>query len=718
LSYRRRKSKTNGEIMKQEFFEWDKYAVENGNLLFPVDAMEDIFLINVQKDVIWLSQKCAKLFADNDRELKSKVTQKQFEQHLSEAGCYAFRQAIQRLMTGKAQRVGCHAALEVRAGALSSVIYLFRIEGREELLGHISIDYEPMREYEQHLEQVIQQLKHSQLINELTVEGASDYIYQLDLVNNICTFSSKALEVLPLESPTFSDAMNRVLSFIIPEDRHIFLDSFIPFLSGQSDRHVAEYRVLTKQGNIMWISCKGKGLHDEEGRPLMIAGSLLDITEQKKNQEKLEKMLYYDELTDLKNKRCFERDMEERLSEEGARGSFLYMNIRKFKLYNELFGHSFGNKVLKEFAYMLNLFFASSLGIYRFSGDEFLIHLSETNQEQIMMKLIPFQSVLKKQRAIDGHSIYINTYIAVVTYPEHGNSVEELINHSHQCLYRMTRSEQEEISFFSDRIGDNISQQYVIENEIRNDIEQNFRHFRVVYQPIVHLTPEGSEWIGAEALLRYNNPALPNLDQMELIRTLEYSGLILPVGRWVIARAVHECSKWNHTGSKSVVHINIAAQQVSDVGLVSFIKEKCREEGLPTSRLIMELTETSLLNNFEVATNFCKELMELGIGVALDDFGTGYSSFNYLKNLPISQIKIDRGYAHQLPTNHYNQTFISFMHQLSKDLKLELCIEGVETEEDLELLKKMRISIIQGYFFERPMEADVICREFPGKGIK
>lgn len=260
-----------------------------------------------------------------------------------------------------------------------------------------------------------------------------------------------------------------------------------------------------------------------------------------------------------------------------------------------------------------------------------------------------------------------------------------------------------------------MSQQFLIENEIRKDIEHNFCHFRVVYQPIVRLNTEGSEWIGAEALLRYSNPNLPNLEQMEMIRTLEYSGLIVPVGRWVISQAVHECSKWNRSGSKSLVHINIAAQQVSDVRLIQHIKDTCAAEGLLTSHLIMELTETSLLNNFEVATNFCKELMELDIGVALDDFGTGYSSFNYLRNLPISQIKIDRGYARQLPTNHYNQTFISFMYQLSKELQLELCIEGVETAEELELLRKMQISIIQGYFFETPMEADVISREFPGK---
>ena len=367
---------------------------------------------------------------------------------------------------------------------------------------------------------------------------------------------------------------------------------------------------------------------------------------------------------------------------------------------------------------MLNLFFASAEGIYRFSGDEFLVHLGETNREQILAKLIPFQAVLKKTRTIDGHSIYINIHTAVVIYPEDGETVEELMNNAHQCLYRMTRAEREEISFYTDQIGDSASQQFLIENEMRKDIEKNFRHFRVVYQPIVRLNADGDQWIGAEALLRYDNPELAGLGQMEMIRTLEYSGLILPVGRWVIAQAVHECGKWNRLGCKGIVHVNVAAQQVSDLGLVQYIKAKCAEEGVSPAQLVVELTETSLLSNFDVATSFCKDLLEMKVGVALDDFGTGYSSFNYLRNLPISQIKIDRGYTRQLATSRYNRTFITFVNQLSKELKLELCVEGVETEEEVEILREMDITHVQGYYFERPMEADVFYREFPENSRK
>ena len=178
--------------MEREYFEWGKYSGENGGLIFPVDAMEDIFLINTKKDEVWLSKKCASLLSDGRAEIEPIITQKEFQTYFSESGGYAFKQAVLRLESRQVERVGCHASVQGRTRELSAVVYLYRLSGREELFGHISVDYEPMREYEEHLEQVIKQLKHVQMVNELTVEGASDYVYQLDFVNNVCTFSSKA----------------------------------------------------------------------------------------------------------------------------------------------------------------------------------------------------------------------------------------------------------------------------------------------------------------------------------------------------------------------------------------------------------------------------------------------------------------------------------------------------------------------------------------------
>lgn len=703
--------------MGEKYFDWKELSASCGGILFPVEAMETILLLNIKSGKVWLSKQCARLLMGKG-EIKAEMTVDEFEQHLQMGGRHIFRQGVQRILDKKVNSASCHAMIQNQYEVVSSMIYLYYIPECDAILGHVSADYDALKEYEQHMQDVITELKHTQMINELTMEGASDYIYQLDLVNNVCTFSSKALEVLPLESPTFSDAMNRVLSFIIPEDRQVFLDSFTPFLTGQSDRHKAEYRVLTKQGEIMWIACKGKGIHDENGRPIMIAGSLLDITERKKDEEKMERMLYYDSLTGLKNRYCFEKEMEAYLGERDITGCFLCISIHKFKLYNDLFGHNFGDKILKDFANMLGLFFSGARGIYRFSGDEFLVHLQEIKKDQILAKLVPFQAVLKKNREIDGRRVYVNAYFAAVAYPEHGRNVEELLKNAHRCMYRMPRNEEGDVVFSSGMVNNEDSKQFFLENELRKDMENQYQNFRVVYQPIVHVEQNNSKWIGAEALLRYSNPEIPNLNQMDLIRTLEYSGLIIPIGRWVIAQAVHECSKWNRMGKSKIVHVNLSAQQVSDVGLVEYIRDLCNEEQLEPSNLVMELTETSMLSNFENATAFCNDLLQLGVRVALDDFGTGYSSFNYLKNLPINQIKIDRSYVQNLQENQYNQTFISFMQQLSRQLDLEMCVEGVETQEEFDVVKNKGISLIQGYYFEKPMESEMISREFLKRTIQ
>lgn len=698
--------------MNQEFFQWKSFAKAHGNLAFPMDVSEELFLVNLMEDKIWLSRKLWLLLFGGIQEKAAEVSFEEFGKFLLEGGCHVFEQELERMSTGKAEHVSFHLAVNVPEGCLSTVVYIYRLEIDGYLLGFLSADYESGKEYEQNLQQAVRQLQHVRSVNELILEGATDYIYQLDVVNNVCTFSSKALDVLDLETPTFSDAMNRILEFIVPEDRQIFLDSYIPFLTGQSEYHTAEYRVNTKQGDIMWISCHGKGMHDEQGNPLMIAGSLMDITEEKKSEEKINKMLYEDLLTGLKNRRCFEKEMEVYLKKPDVRGSFLLMNIQRFKLFNEMFGHSFGNQVLKEFAYMLGLYFSNALGIYRFSGDEFLVHIKEWDSKRILAYLMPFRENLKKAREVQGHSIYINTYVAITVYPEHGRSVEELMNHANQCIYRMSREEKDGISFFSGQTGDEISQQYLLENELRKDIQNDFEHFRVVFQPIVHSGKDGDSWVGAEALLRYSNPAIPELKQMEMIRTLEYSGLILQVGRWVLSKAIKEYAKWGNQNRKAVVHVNIAAQQVSDASLVQFISEECKEAGVSPSALVLELTETSLFSSFDMAKKFCESVLAMGAGVALDDFGTGYSGFRYLRNLPISEIKIDLEYTRNISKNRYNQIVVSFLHELSEEMGFVLCAEGVESEEELTTLKNMGVSVIQGFYFERPMEAEVIRKEF------
>lgn len=698
--------------MEKKFFQWKEFSEEHGGLRFPMEVLEEVFLLDFEDNSVWLSKPLARILYFEKEELMNRISVEEMEQFFMEGGRDMFRQEIQRLCAGKMNHGACHVAVERKDTALSAVCYLFALESSRYLFGFLSVDYDPIHEYEQQLENMIRQMRHTHDINQLILEGSVDYIFQIDVVNNICTISSKALEIFPLDTTTFSDASGKLLALVVPEDRQAYLDAITEFLSGETDEYRVKYRMRARNGEIVWLLNQGKGLRDEKGNPVMLAGSIVDITEQQEREERIHQILYRDSLTGLKNNRCFEVDLKSRMENKDARGSLIYLNIRKFKLFNELFGRQFANGVLEEVGRMLQLYFPKAIDIYRFAGDDFLIHLPEYDKKGIMARLLPFFNGLKNTREIGGHTFYLNMYAAVILYPECGETVEELMMHANQCLHKVSCEESVKIGFYDGQMGEDVTRRYLLENELRRDIQNNFQHFRMVYQPIVRVGKNGVRWLGAEALLRYSNPKLPDVGQMEMIHVLEYSGLIMTVGRWVVSQAVRECAKWNQAGADTMVHVNMAAQQVTDAGLVSYIKEQCEHVGLAPEKLIVELTETSLVNNFSMATQLCSELREFGVGVALDDFGTGYSGFSYLRNFPISKIKIDREYAKDIPNNHYNQVIINFMRNLSEDISVELCVEGVETKEELELLTEMGVSVIQGFYFERPMEANSIRREF------
>lgn len=699
------------------FFEWNKFSKEYhlGNI--PDAFVECSFFLDLEKSQVHLSESLSIQLFPQDAEKPERLLLKDLENMLTNHSRFILSEELRRLAEDKVLKSELQLNFILPSDSVAALFILIKLPNRPHVIGAVHICYELMHEYKQHMDEIMGKLKTSQNINTLILEGSTDYIYQFDLINNICTFSPKAIDVLPIETPTFSNAMERILNFIIPEDRTLFLDTFTPFLTGNSLYHTAEYRVLSKQNEILWISCHGKGMLDDQGRPALIAGSLMDITEQKKAESKIHKMLYYDLLTGLKNRYCYEKEMQTFMSLPEARGSILCLDIKNFKLFNEIFGHNFGNLIIKEFAKILQMYIPENRGIYRLEGDEFLIHLSEYDRKQILSKITVLQVALSKARLIEGHSIYINFTIGIALYPENGTTPEEILKNADTILYKMSKYSNEKVLFFHNETGFDLSKRYTLENLLRIDIENQFANFRVVYQPIVKITASGNYWISAEALLRYFNPMMPDITQEELIETLESTDLIIPVGRWVLQQAITECSLWNKTNPTAAVHVNLAAQQLSDADLLNTLWDVIDKNQFIAKNLICELTETSLIHNFDSALIFCKQLMEKGIGVALDDFGTGYTSFNYLRTLPISQIKLDKSFIQDLKKNDYNRIITSCLYDLCKNIGLELCVEGVETKETLDILTAMGVELIQGFYFERPLEAEVIRKEFPHNNI-
>lgn len=692
--------------MKNEFFHIKDLNEQLQIRNVPDELFSETFLLNYEENRILLSRDMAEVFRNPGQPLKGNISLDELLNSFTTASRSVFLHDLALLKEKQKAKTDSHLDIVKDGGIANILIVMMPLEDPGYILGIGHLNFDLTYEHNLQLEETIRQLRQAESVNQLILEGSTDYIYQLDLVNNVCTFSPKAMDVLPLENNTFSNAMDRLLGFILPEDRSVFLDSFAPFLSGKSQYHKAEYRVMTKFGTVIWIRCQGKGMHDENGNPLMIAGSLVDITEQKANEEKLKDILYYDILTGLKNRNCFEKDMKKYLEDPSATGSILCIDIHNFKIFNEIFGRDFANKILIEFTRIISLYISDNLGVYRLEGDEFLVHIRENTQEQILEKLIPFQMYLSRERTLEGHVIFIRANIGVAIYPQNGTTSEELIQNANMALLMRSKTNRHQTVFFRSESMDSLNKKYILERVIRQDVTDGMKNFRLVFQPVMEISEGKALWHGAEALLRYHTPDLEGISQEELIETLEYSDLILTAGRWVVKQAVKECKNWHKMGFPLYMNINISAQQVSDKDLVSYIRKCCRESELDPKWLVFELTETSLINNFEIADQFCRELRDMGAGAALDDFGTGYSSFTYLKRLTISQIKVDREYIQHISKDTYNQIFLKCLYDLGSSLGVKICAEGVETEETYQKMLEMGVPLMQGFYFDRPLEAE------------
>lgn len=678
--------------MKNDFFHIKDLNEQLQIRNVPDELFSETFLLNYEENRILLSRDMAEVFRNPGQPLKGNISLDELLNSFTTASRSVFLHDLALLKEKQKAKTDSHLDIVKDGGIANILIVMMPLEDPGYILGIGHLNFDLTYEHNLQLEETIRQLRQAESVNQLILEGSTDYIYQLDLVNNVCTFSPKA--------------MDRLLGFILPEDRSVFLDSFAPFLSGKSQYHKAEYRVMTKFGTVIWIRCQGKGMHDENGNPLMIAGSLVDITEQKANEEKLKDILYYDILTGLKNRNCFEKDMKKYLEDPSATGSILCIDIHNFKIFNEIFGRDFANKILIEFTRIISLYISDNLGVYRLEGDEFLVHIRENTQEQILEKLIPFQMYLSRERTLEGHVIFIRANIGVAIYPQNGTTSEELIQNANMALLMRSKTNRHQTVFFRSESMDSLNKKYILERVIRQDVTDGMKNFRLVFQPVMEISEGKALWHGAEALLRYHTPDLEGVSQEELIETLEYSDLILTAGRWVVKQAVKECKNWHKMGFPLYMNINISAQQVSDKDLVSYIRKCCRESELDPKWLVFELTETSLINNFEIADQFCRELRDMGAGAALDDFGTGYSSFTYLKRLTISQIKVDREYIQHISKDTYNQIFLKCLYDLGSSLGVKICAEGVETEETYQKMLEMGVPLMQGFYFDRPLEAE------------
>jgi diguanylate cyclase (GGDEF)-like protein/PAS domain S-box-containing protein len=469
-----------------------------------------------------------------------------------------------------------------------------------------------------------------------------------------------------------------------------------------------------KNGEIFpeWLNITA--VHNDSGEVTHYVGTMTDITERKAAAAEIEHLAYHDVLTLLPNRRLLLDRLEQALpsSERNhSRGALVYIDLDNFKVLNDTRGHDVGDQLLIEVADRLLNCVRKEDTLARFGGDEFMIMLKDLGQNPLeaaeKIKRVGEKIVLQLSQPykIAGQIHHITPSIGITLFVGNQNSVQELLKQAEIAMYQAKNDGRNTLRYFDPQIQALLSERAALEIELRRGIEQ--QQFIVHYQAQVD-NKRGI--IGAEILIRWNHPEQGLVSPDQFIPLAEESGLILPIGQWVLESACKQLKTWAKDPRCSALQlaVNVSQYQFQQVDFVEQVQQVLEQTQAPPGRLKLELTESLLINDIEDSIKKMNALKALGVEFSLDDFGTGYSSLSYLTRLPLKQLKIDRSFIDHLPDNHNDAVVTQTIITMAQSLGLSVIAEGVETEAQRQFLEQHGCTTYQGFFFSKP----VILHEF------
>lgn len=441
------------------------------------------------------------------------------------------------------------------------------------------------------------------------------------------------------------------------------------------------------------------------GRKICIESDI-DITEEKESSFKLEYLAWHDDLLGLPNRDKFMRDLTEALVDRRRCGAVLLMDLDEFKDINDAFGHDYGDQLMQAMTYYICSFSDLSLSVYRFGGDEMIFLLegmSDADVNHITERLL---NRFREPWFVCGREEYCTVSIGVAKYPEQGATPGELLSNVDIALYHAKRMGKNRAAWYISDLGnDGLITRLETERRMRRAVQNGCCEFVVFYQPIVDLATK--RWVGAESLLRWDDPAKGIIDPDEFVPLAEYNGLIVPIGEHLLRNACMQCGEWRRSGVPDFyVSVNISIRQIHTPNLIDCVVRALNDASLPPSALILEITESMATPEMSLMLDQLNKLRELGIRIGMDDFGTGYSSLNNLRKMPLDLVKIDRDFAADVLVDSYHRSFIRFVVELAANAGLAVCTEGIESSAQLGIIEELGSDLGQGYLFSPPLSAD------------
>lgn len=446
--------------------------------------------------------------------------------------------------------------------------------------------------------------------------------------------------------------------------------------------------------------------------------TVYDISETKRYQRKIEMQANNDFLTGLYNRMRCEQDLAEYIrqtKEQEGEGALLYIDLDDFKHINEGLGHRYGDVLLKSISHSLQRIEGIESSCYRMGGDEFIIIVTQSHINMLDRILEDIENVFVKPWSLKDGNYYCTMSMGIVRFPTDGENVQELIQKVDLALYGAKRKGKNRFEYYDGEDGELAFRRLDLEKNMRIATQNACDEFEVYYQPIFELGRQENVCVGAEALIRWNSQNLGFISPADFIPLAEYLGLINPIGDYVLQRACQECKKWNDSGHPEYkVNVNLSVVQLLQKNIVEKVKGVLEQTQISPSNLTLEVTESLAVNDMSQMKLILSAIKELGVRVALDDFGTGYSSLNHIREMPIDVIKIDRCFVRDLGQDEFSDVFVKILGELAGAVGMHLCAEGLETEEQYQRLKDMRIPLVQGFYFDKPLKAE----EFEEKYIK
>ena len=541
--------------------------------------------------------------------------------------------------------------------------------------------------------------------------------WEWDLLSGRGYWSDEVYRLLGYKPLAFRPKYDRFIERVHPDDRAA-LDAAVQAAQRQGTPYSVEHRVVLPDGTTRILYVHGKVERDEQGKPVLMVGTLQDVTERRQAEDRIRTLAYYDTLTGLPNRQLFNEQLQFSLGSAQRHNKMvavLFLDLDRFKRINDTHGHSVGDQVLKQVAERLREGVrdydaivrheqdSAGATLARLGGDEFIFCFSDLQRAEDAAKAAQRLIRLLDAPVMAGDSeIFIAASLGIALAPTDGQDIETLIKNAESAMYVAKADGGNGARFYDNSMNASAFKRLSLENSLRRALERD--EFELHYQPQVDIG--SGQVIGAEALIRWRHPDIGMVSPAEFIPVAEESGLIAAIGDWVMHEACRQNRAWQNAGLLPLrVAVNLSARQFRQVHLLREVEVVLNVTGLDPKYLELEITEGAVMQHAAESIKTLHAIKEMGLHIAVDDFGTGYSSLSYLRRFPIDLLKIDRSFINEVVQNPDDAAITSTIIAMARSLRLATVAEGVETVEQLEFLRRNGCRVVQGFLFSKPLPA-------------